>query len=118
MSDIPSHLAKFLTDVDVNYAPFHCCGDEDLMFIKCPDCQHVMVFCYECDTLYPDLSDLSVREPVPLTRDTDRVVCPRCKVPFADYSFFVDRYFLTAAEVVAKGFGHLLSDEMRKRTGS
>lgn len=118
MSDIRPQNPELLTDDDVNYEPFHCCRDEDLVFIKCADCRHVMVFCYECDTLYPNLADLTIREGVELTRTTDRVTCPRCGVRFADYRFLVDKYLVTAAEVIAAGYGHLLSDEIRKRTGN
>ena len=115
MSDIKPQNPELLTDSDVNYDAFHCCGDEDLVFIKCPDCRYVMVFCYECDTLYPDLSDTTVQEGVPLTRSTDRVTCPKCKVRFADYHFLVDRYLCTAAEIRAAGHERLLSDEVRSR---
>jgi len=118
MGDIKPHNPELLTDSDVNYAAFHCCGDEDLIFIKCPECRHIMVFCYECDTLYPNLSDPTVRQSVPLTRSTDRITCPTCGVRFADYNFLVDKYLVTAAEVIAAGYSDLLSDEIRKRTGA
>ena len=117
MSDINPQNPDRLTDSDVNYAAFHCCGDEDLIFIKCPDCRHIMVFCYECDTLYPNLLDTTIRQTVPLTRSTDRVTCPKCSVRFADYNFLVDEYLVTASEVIAAGYSHLLSDPIRQRTG-
>ncbi|MCB0066735.1 MAG: hypothetical protein KDD77_06280 [Caldilineaceae bacterium] len=59
MSRIEPRQPGLLTDLDVNYEPFRCCGDENLVFIKCPAGRHLMVFCYEGDTLYPDLSDLA-----------------------------------------------------------
>jgi hypothetical protein len=102
-----------LTDTDVDYLRFHCCGDEDLVFLRCPACGHIMVFCYECDTLYPDLAQTSTHSRIGLTRVEDRLVCPACHVAFEDYGFLgpenVDKYLPTAAQVRAAGFGHLLS---------
>lgn len=111
---------RLLTETDINPPPFHCCGDEDLLFIKCPTCGHLMVFCYECETLHPDLTDVEKQscERV-LVADEDRVVCPRCREPFEEYTFLmpahVDKYLVTAEEVVARGFRHLLSDDLQQR---
>jgi hypothetical protein len=119
MSAIQPSDPNLLTDVDVNYLPFYCCGDEDLVFLKCPVCQHLMVFCYECDTLYPNLDDVSVRVRMPLTRTTDRFICPQCRQPFEDFAFLmppqVDKYLVTAEEVVRGGYLQLLSDELQRR---
>ena len=122
MSGIEPRDPRLLTDLDVDYGPFHCCGDEDLVFLKCPACAHLMVFCYECDTLYPDLADPAVGHAVHLSReDTDRLVCPACGEPFEDFYFLmaphVDKYLPTAGDVIAAGFGHLLSAERRRAAG-
>lgn len=55
----------FVEERDLDPGPFHCCGDEDLLPFRCIACRHLMVLCYECDTLYPDLRDLTRRVPHP-----------------------------------------------------
>jgi hypothetical protein len=117
MSNIQPKDPRLLTDRDVNYEPFHCCGDEDLVFIKCARCAHLMVFCYECDTLYPDLTDTTKQQQMPHTRESDRLICPNCNQPFPDFYFlmqpYVDKYLVTAEEVMSRGFGHLLAEHRR-----
>ena len=80
-----------------------------------------MVFCSECDTLYPDLAQPSKNQPVTLTHMEDRLVCPSCRVPFEDYFFlkapFADKYRPTADQVIAAGFSRLLSAEQRRACG-
>jgi len=44
---------------DPDFTHFKCCGDEDLYPFRCSRCGRIMVFCYECDTLYRDLNDLT-----------------------------------------------------------
>ena len=117
MSRIGPSNPELLTDLDVDYSYFRCCGDEDLVFLRCPACGHIMVFCYECDTMYPALADTSIRDGLGLTRETARVVCPACKVAFQHYYFlqqpYVDLYLPTAQQVKDAGFGHLLAAHRR-----
>ena len=117
MTGIETQNPMLLTDLDVNYEPFHCCGDEDLVFIKCPSCQHLMVFCYECDTLYPQLGNLAIHYHVFTTHEMDRLNCPHCHKPFPDFHFLrppmVDKYLVTQDEVIEKGFVHLLAKHRR-----
>jgi hypothetical protein len=119
MSHIKPRRPDLLTDLDVNYEPFHCCGDEDLVFVKCPACQHLMVFCYECDTLYPDLSDPTTMSGLSAVGGDYRVLCPACGKVFEDSAFlmqpFVDKYLVTVEDVVSRGFGHLLSEALRRK---
>lgn len=49
--------STLLTDCDVDHDSRSCCGDEDLMWLRCPNCQHVWIECYECDTWHVDLDD-------------------------------------------------------------
>lgn len=122
MSYIQPLNPRLLTDLDVNYVPFHCCGDEDLVFLKCPRCSHLMIFCYECDTLYPDLMNPETKMGVALTSESDRLVCPNCHEPFEDYYFLrrpnVDKYLVTAEEVTSRGFAHLLAHDRRPSKSS
>jgi hypothetical protein len=117
LSQIRPSNPDLLTDLDVDYTHFHCCGDEDLVFLRCPRCGHMMVFCYECDTLYPDLSDTSTQGAIGLTAPTDRVVCSACSVAFEHHGFLmpehVDSYLPTAQQVRDAGFGHLLAAHRR-----
>jgi len=117
MSGIETQNPTLLTDLDVNYESFNCCGDEDLVFIKCPACQHLMVFCYECDTLYPQLDNLANRSYISLTHETDRIICPNCHNPFPDFYFlrspFVDKYLVTKDEVIEKGYKCLLAKHLQ-----
>ncbi len=118
MGHIKPGRPGLLTDQDVNYEPFHCCGDEDLVFIKCPACDHLMVFCYECDTLYPDLSEPTKTAGLTVVGREDRVVCPVCSKAFEDSAFlaqpYVDKYLVTAEDVIRRGFAHLLSESRRR----
>ena len=117
MSGIRPSNPELLTDMDVDGSYFQCCGDEDLVFLRCPACGHIMVLCYECDTLYPTLADTSTQEGLGLTSETDRVVCPACEVAFEHFYFlqqpYVDAYLPTAQQVKDAGFGHLLAAHRR-----
>jgi len=113
MSLIRPSNPDLLTDLDVEYSHFHCCGDEDLVFLRCPDCGHIMVFCYECDTLFPDLAHTETSQGLSLTSEAHRVACSVCGAEFKDRYFLrpenVERYLPTANQVREAGFGHLLS---------
>lgn len=61
----------FIVEADLVAERFHCCGDEDLLPFRCRGCDRLMVLCYECDTLYPDLHGLNVRAAWPAP-------CPTC----------------------------------------
>lgn len=113
----PSDMS-LLTDLDVDYTSFHCCGDEDLVFLRCPKCSHIWVECYECSTWYVDLNDLSRRESSFLSDVHERVRCPTCREPFEDFFYLqeghVDRYLPTTEQVVAAGFERYLGAHLRR----
>lgn len=117
MSAIVTENPDLLTDLDVAYSQFHCCGDEDLVFVRCPACGHLMVLCCECDTLYADLASLQTQSVFARSAESERPLCPRCQVPFAHDGFLspphVDRYLATARQVDGAGFGHLLAPHRR-----
>ena len=120
MSHIKPRDSQLLTDEDVEYAHFNCCGDEDLVFLRCPDCGHIWMNCYECDTWYTDLSDLQKRAS-PSSGAEPRPRCPRCRKQFADVFYLqegiVDKYLPSAAQVIAAGFDKYLSPHQRKKHG-
>ena len=103
MSEIRPRDPSLLTDQDVDYGPFQCCGDEDLVFLRCAMCGHIWVECYECSTWYVDLDDLTRRASSCFDAD-GQPACPQCGEPFADNDYLregvVDRYLPTRAQVV------------------
>lgn len=121
MADIKPRNPALLTDDDVEYAHFKCCGDEDLVFLRCPSCGHIWVQCYECDTWYTDLSDLAKVASAFLSNVNERVNCPSCHKPFDDFCYlmegFVDKYLPTAEQVISAGHGQHLARHLRERYG-
>ena len=121
MSDIKPHDESLLTDTDVEYQYFRCCGDEDLVFLRCSACGHIWVQCYECDTWYPDLNDLSKTDSSFLVSTNERVSCPHCEKKFEDFHYLkegiVDKYLPSAAQVIEAGFGRYLARHLREKHG-
>jgi hypothetical protein len=121
MSDIAPKNPELLTDQDVEYAHFKCCGDEDLVFLRCSACGHIWVQCYECETWYVDLSDLGKTQDAFLGSANERLACPCCHKPFEDFAYLspehVDKYLPTAKQVIEKGFGMHLSAYLREKHG-
>jgi uncharacterized C2H2 Zn-finger protein len=121
MDYIQPKTEGLLTDLDVEYSFFHCCGDEDLVFLKCPSCGHIWVDCFECSTWYVDLTDLDKVEGLFLMDERERLSCPKCKVPFKDYYYlmdeYVDAYLPTAEQVIDAGLGKYLSASLREKFG-
>ena len=111
---------ELLTDSDVEYANFSCCGDEDLVLLRCPACGHLSVQCYECETWYVDLADTGRIESAYLS-DDERLACSQCAVPFEDACHLmegvVDKYLPTAAQVIAAGYGRHLARHLREQHG-
>lgn len=102
--------AAVVREEDLDAGQFHCCGDEDLYPYKCPACGHPMVFCYECDTLYPALPDTSVHHHDVNHFDATRPSheCPRCGYAF-EYRFMQNpAYAITRREWHAAGLDALL----------
>lgn len=99
-------------EIDLNFAEFACCGDEDLFPFKCSSCGRVMVYCYECDTLYPDLRDTKVQEAAANSFDPERPIfgCPACGHAF-EYKFMSNpSYLVSPAEWRRAGHERLLKD--------
>ena len=117
MGDIKPHDAKLLTDDDVDYSLFSCCGDEDLVFLRCRICQHIWVECFECSTWFVDLDNLDLRESCFLTSEGMRLKCPSCSTPLSHNSYLsrehCDLYLATRQQVVAAGFARFLSESQR-----
>ena len=117
MSDIRPRDNSLLTDLDIDYAPFRCCGDEDLVFLRCPNCGYIWVECYECSTWYVDLTDLSQTDSSFAIDPKHQMGCPSCRVPFNDANYLmdgiVDSYLPTRQQVVDFGLGHYLASHLR-----
>ena len=101
---------SIVEESDLDVRQFQCCGDEDLYPFGCPGCGRLMVFCYECDTLYDDLNNLNSHS-VPLNNfDTSApaFACPQCKYGFP-YFYIRDGQFKVSRDTwMSKGFHHLL----------
>jgi len=100
---------QFVADEILNYDYFHCCGDEDLYPFKCSNCGHIMVLCYECDTLYPYLTNTSEKT-YPNTFDPrlPSHSCPNCGYLF-EYYFIKNKYESSYLFLKGKSLWALLS---------
>lgn len=119
MSEIKPNDANLLTETDVDYSRFSCCGDEDLVFLRCKHCGHIWVECYECSTWYVDLHNLDSRQQCFLTSEDQRLACPTCDQQFEDSLYLADdnchNYLPTREQVVSAGLTHFLSDEQKAK---
>jgi hypothetical protein len=95
---------------NLEFSRFGCCGDEDLYPFGCPRCRRLMVFCYECDTLYPELGHLERRgADINHFRPEEPIfACPGCGYQFEYYFMQNPLYRVARSEWVAAGFGALL----------
>lgn len=101
-----------MTEQDLDFKAFRCCGDEDLYPFRCPNDGRCMVFCYECDTLYWDLSDTSNSRHDVNHFDPDRpsFACPSCGFEF-EYHFMANpAYRATHSSWVEEGHAALLTE--------
>jgi hypothetical protein len=100
----------FVEEADLDFSHFRCCGDEDLYPFGCPACRRLMVLCYECDTLYDDLRDLSHRERDINNFEPARPIfsCLGCGHPFTYFFVRDGMYKVSHEQWAAAGLGHLL----------
>ena len=85
-------MNQTVEECDLDFQNFRCCGDEDLYPFQCPRCGRLMVFCYECDTLYGNLYNLDEAGRYNVNHfdpSAPIFVCPECKFPF-EYFFVRD----------------------------
>ena len=94
----------WVIEASLNWRLFNCCGDEDLFPFKCPWCEHALILCYECDTIYADLPDLAGGH------GFEEPSCPRCGGPFDKDFMRSPRYRITFEEWETAGLGELLND--------
>jgi hypothetical protein len=99
----------FVQETDLESSGFHCCGNEDLYPFRCTSCGRLMVFCHECDTLYPDLNTLVPAGAVNCF-DPKRPIfhCPQCDHAFEYYFMANPTYHGTFDQWYDAGFGNLL----------
>ena len=103
-----------ITDTDLDYAFYDCCGDEDMLLLRCALCGHIWAHCYECDTWFTDLNNLEKSKFV----ESDKpVACPHCDTVFEDQYFLnktvIHKYLPTIEQVIQAGLGQFLSKELR-----
>ncbi len=102
---------RIVRELDLNFDLFRCCGDEDLYPFQCSQCGWMMVFCYECDTLYSDLGQLSEhgRERVNHFEPEKPIFgCPKCGHLFEYYFMNNPVYSVLLRTWMAAGLGPLL----------
>src|SRR4051794_33916217 len=104
-------MGRLVEEDDLDVSLFRCCGDENLYPFGCPGCGRLMVFCYECDTLYDDLNDLT-KQDVEVNSFNPRepiFVCPHCGHGL-EFFFTRDGLYKVSREVwLDAGAGHLLA---------
>lgn len=102
---------KWVIEQLLNTSLFQCCGDEDLFPFQCDQCNHPLVLCYECETLYPDLKDLSQRE----SWGGGDCQCPQCHAQLDD-DFFMqnDKNRISTEEWHQHGLNGLLIERTRE----
>ena len=95
---------SWVTEQCLKWDAFDCCGDADLLPFKCAGCQRLLVLCYECETLYCDLTDLTQRR----FPNLDNYSCPQCDVEFGDI-FRAESHRSTFADWRAANLDHLIA---------
>jgi hypothetical protein len=108
-------MDRLVEERDLDATHFGCCGDEDLYPFGCPECGRLMVFCYECGTLYDDLTDLG-RRGTPINHfDPAAPIfhCPGCRMPFGYFFMRDGQHKVTMARWAGAGLGHLLDKGAR-----
>jgi len=89
-----------------------CCdGNGDSFPFKCSVCGHIMVFCYECDTLYPDLENTATMQ-LHIGR---HFRCPQCNYEFDDDFMTNPIFYVTPKDWKQAGYESLLTEEARKK---
>jgi hypothetical protein len=103
-------MGRVVEESDLNSGRFHCCGDEDLYPFGCPECGRLMVFCYECDTLYTDLKNLKDQGAQVNFFEPGRPIfaCPQCGYPFERFFIRDGLYKVSRERWLESGLGHLL----------
>lgn len=103
-------MSDTVREEDLDFSLFRCCSDEDLHPFRCAGCGRIMVFCYECETLFDDLHDLTRCDRAINHSDPSRPIfsCPGCGRDF-ELGFMANpAYDVPRAEWLAAGFGRLL----------
>jgi hypothetical protein len=105
-------MSELVEEQDLDFSQFHCCGDEDLYPFGCPQCNRLMIFCYECDTLYDNLEHLASQDTKVNNSNVNEALfsCPGCR--FAFPHTFVQRGAFKVSRIIWRqaGFMQLLKN--------
>jgi len=106
---------EVIQDWDLESSHFlQCCdGNGDSFPFKCSVCGHIMVFCYECDTLYPDLKNTTIMQ-----LHIGHFSCPQCNHEFEDDFMKNPVYYVTPTEWKQAGYESLLTETAKKKLPS
>jgi len=97
---------SWVIEQSLDWRLFNCCGDQDLFPFKCHACGRPVVLCYECETLYTDLHDLSARR----FPTHDDYSCPQCGAELDDDFMRSARHRMDFDEWHDAGLDNLLID--------
>lgn len=113
---MPSGGSQLTEEADLDFSHFHCCGDEDLYPFGCPVCGHCMVFCYECDVLYGDLTDLANLQFDVNHSNGDKPIfdCPKCSYEFEYFFMKNPKYLVPLEDWISRGNSQLLLASVRR----
>jgi hypothetical protein len=100
---------EIIQEMDLEFSHFQCCkGNADPYPFKCSVCGQVMVFCYECDTLYPDLMNTNV-----MKLHIGQFYCPKCNHQFEYDLHDKPNYQVTPSEWMNAGYEYLLTESAK-----
>jgi hypothetical protein len=108
------HLRSTVSGTELAHARFACCEDQDLHPFRCTQCQRIMVFCDECGTLFPDLSDLRHKQAHGINHfDAERPAfpCPGCGHAFEFLFLYNHAYEVPRDAFLRAGLGGLLEGD-------
>jgi hypothetical protein len=94
-----------IQEMDLEFSYFQCCDSVDPYPFKCSVCGQIMAFCYECDTLYPDLQDTNI-----MKLHIGQFDCPKCKQPFEYDLHDKQNHTATPEEWTEAGYEYLLTE--------
>ncbi len=102
---------EFVTMYDIALSGTLCCGNEDPYPFACSDCGHPMLYCGECDTMHPDLSDVGVRSQSKTFVDHSAdppFRCPDCGYGFEPSFLSNPAYRVRFGDWIASGYAEFL----------
>lgn len=101
---------EYVEEHRLDFDKFSCCRDKDLFPFACNVCNHMMVFCYACDTLYEDINilDRYNHEINHFNPQSPIFKCPNCDKEFEYYYMKNTKYRCKLNEWIDAGYKNVL----------